>query len=69
MFLFSFRFVFCFVFVGLGGPGGGFDAPGGGFSGTRSRGKPLLLLRQKKHPPGAPKRSGPPKPTKTKQKT
>ena len=26
-----FCFVFCFVFVGLGGPGGGFGAPGGDF--------------------------------------
>ena len=50
MFLFSFCFVFCFVFVGLGGPGGGFGAPGGGFSGSRSSGKPLLLLRLKNHP-------------------
>ena len=63
MFLSSFRFVFCFVFVGLGGPGGGFGAPGGGFSGSRSSGKPLLLLRLKKPPPGAPKPPpGPPKP-------
>ena len=70
MFLFSCCFVLCFVFVGLGGPGGGFGAPGGGFSGSRSSGKPLLLLRLKKPPPGAPKPPpGPPKPTKTKQKT
>ena len=63
MFLFSFRCVFCFVFVGLGGPGGGFGAPGGGFSGSRSSGKPLLLLRLKKPPPGPPKPPpGPPKP-------
>ena len=63
MFLFSIRVVFCFVFVGLGGPGGGFGAPGGGFSGSRSSGKPLLLLRLKKPPPGPPKPPpGPPKP-------
>ena len=55
MFLFSFCFVFCFVFVGFGGPGGGFGAPGGGFSGSRSSGKPLLLLRLKKPPLGPPK--------------
>ena len=35
---------------GVGGPGGGFGGPGGGFSGSRSSGKPLLLLRLKKHP-------------------
>ena len=29
---------------GVGGPGGGFGGPGGGFSGSRSSGKPLLLL-------------------------
>ena len=59
-----------FGFVGVGGPGGGFGAPGGGFSGSRSSGKPLLLLRLKKPPPGAPKPPpGPPKPKKTKQKT
>ena len=70
MFLFSFRCVFCFDFVGLGGPGGGFGAPGGGFSDSRSSGKPPLLLRLKKPPPGAPKPPpGPPKPKKTKQKT
>ena len=69
MFLFSFRSVFCFVFVGLDGPGGGFGASGGGFGGSRSSGKPPLLLRLKKTPPGAPKPPGPPKPTKTKQKT
>ena len=39
---------------GVGGPGGGFGGPGGGFSGSRSSGKPLLLLRSKKPPPGAP---------------
>ena len=39
----------------LDGPGGGFGAPGGGFSGSRSGGKPPLLLRLKKTPPGAPK--------------
>ena len=48
----------------------GFCGPGGGFSGNRSSGKPLLLLRLKKPPPGAPKPPpGPPKPTKTKQNT
>ena len=69
MFLFSFRFVFCFVFVGLGGPCGGFGAPGGVFfSRCSSSGLPLLLLSLKP-PPGAPKPPpGPPKPTKTKQK-
>ena len=40
---------------GVGGPGGGFGGPGGGFSGSRSSGKPLLLLRLKKPPPGPPK--------------
>ena len=35
---------------GCGGPGGGFGGPGGGFSDSRSSGKPLLLLRLKKHP-------------------
>ena len=65
-----FCFVFCFVFYGFGGTGGGFGAPGGGFSDNRSGGKPPLLLRLKKPPPGAPKPPpGPPKPTKTKQKT
>ena len=54
----------CFVvFGGFGGPGGGFGGPGGGLNGRRSSGKPLLLLRFKKPPPG------PPKPTKTKRKT
>ena len=48
---------------GCGGPGGGFGGPGGGFSDSRSSGKPLLLLRLKKPPPGPPKPSpGPPKP-------
>ena len=28
----------------------GFSGPGGGFSGNRSSGKPLLLLRVKNHP-------------------
>ena len=37
------------------GPGGGFAGPGGGFSVNRSSGKPLLLLRLKKPPPGPPK--------------
>ena len=46
-----------------GGPGRGFGGPGGGFNGNRSGGKPLLLLRLKKPPPGPPKpRPGPPKP-------
>ena len=55
---------------GFCGPGAGFGGPGGGFSGSRSSGKPLLLLRLKKPPPGPPKSPpGPPKPTKTKQKT
>ena len=55
---------------GFCGPGAGFGGPGGGFSDSRSSGKPLLLLRLKKPPPGAPKPPpGPPKPTKTKQKT
>ena len=63
VFLFSFRLFCCFVFVGLGGPGGGFGAPGGGFSDSRSGGKPPLLLRLKKTPPGAPKPPPvPPKP-------
>ena len=43
--LFSFRFFLCVVFVGLDGPCGGFGAPGGGFSGSSSSGKPLLLQR------------------------
>ena len=48
---------------GLGGPGGGFGGPGGGFSDNRSSGKPLLLLRLKKPPPGPPKPPpGPPRP-------
>ncbi len=48
---------------GVGGPGGGFGGPGGGFSGSRSSGKPLLLLRLKKPPPGPPKPApGPQKP-------
>ena len=29
-------FVVCFVFVGVGGPGGGFGAPAGGFFSTGS---------------------------------
>ena len=33
-----------------GDPGGGFGAPGDGFSDSRSSGKPLLLLRLKKNP-------------------
>ena len=48
---------------GVGGPGGGFGGPGGGFSDNRSSGKPLLLLRLKKPPPGPPKPPpGPPRP-------
>ena len=48
-----------------GGPGGGFGAPGGGFSDSRNSGKPLLLLRFKKHPRSTKSPPGPPKPTKT----
>ena len=33
----------------------GFGGPGGGCINSRSRGKPLLLLRLKKPPPGPPK--------------
>ena len=33
---------------GFCGPGAGFGGPGGGSSGSRSSGKPLLLLRLKK---------------------
>ena len=40
---------------GFCGPGAGFGGPGGGFSISRSSGKPLLLLRLKKPPPGPPK--------------
>ena len=48
---------------GCGGPGGGFGGPWGGFSDRRSSGKPLLLLRLKKPPPGPPKPiPGPPGP-------
>ena len=48
---------------GFGGPGGGFGGPGGGFSDSRSSGKPLLLLRLKKPPPGLQKPvPGPPGP-------
>ena len=48
---------------GPGGPGTGFCSPGGGFSDSRSSGKPLLLLRLKKPPPGPPKPApGPQKP-------
>ena len=35
---------------GPGGPGTRFCSPGGGFSGNRRSGKPLLLLRLKNHP-------------------
>ena len=35
---------------GPGGPGTGFCSPGGGFSGNRRSGKPLLLLLFKNHP-------------------
>ena len=55
-------------FFGSGGPGAGFGGPGGGVSDNRSSGKPLLLLRLKNHPPGAPKPPpGPRKPNKTKK--
>ena len=37
---------------GPGGPGNGFCGPAGGFSGNRGSGKPRLLLRLKKSPPG-----------------
>ena len=48
---------------GPGGPGTGFCSPGGGFSGSRSSGKPLLLLRLKEPPPGLQKPvPGPPGP-------
>ena len=48
---------------GFCGPGAGFGGPGGGFSGSRSSGKPLLLLRLKKPPPGLQKPvPGPPGP-------
>ena len=50
MFLLGFRFVFCFVFVGLGGPGGGFGASGGGFRTGTSGGKPPLLPVLNNHP-------------------
>ena len=43
------------------GPGGGFGGPGGGFGNNRSSGKPLLLEKTKKTPPGPPK--PPPGPT------
>ena len=47
----------------VGGPGGGFGGPGGGFSDSKSSGKPLLLLRLNKPPPGPRKPPpGPPKP-------
>ena len=60
----------CFFTHDLNCPGGGFGGPEGGFSDSRSSGKPLLLLRLKKPPPGAPTPPpGLPKPTKTKQKT
>ena len=70
MFLFSVRFDVSFVFVGLGGPGGGFDAPGCGLFSTGSSGGLPPLLPVLKPPPGAPKPPpGPPKPPATKQKT
>ena len=48
---------------GFGGPGSGFGGPGGGFNTGRSSGKPLLLLRLKKTPPGLQKPvPGPPGP-------
>ena len=47
----------------LDGPGGGFGGPAGGFSDSKGSGKPLLLLRLKKPPPGPPKPApGPQKP-------
>ena len=58
-------YMVCFVvFGGFGGPGGG---PGGGLNGSRSSGKPLLLPRFKKPPPGPPE--PPPKPPKTTKQT
>ena len=56
------------MLFGVGGPGGGFGAPGGVFfSLSSSSGLPLLLLSLKP-PPGAPKPPpGPPKPNKTEQ--
>ena len=40
----------CFVvFGGFGGPGGGLGGPGGGLNDRTSSGKPLQLLRFKKH--------------------
>ena len=60
----------CSFFGGFGGPGGGFGGPGGGLNDSRSSGKPLLLLRFKKPPPGPPKPPpGPPKPPKTTKQT
>ena len=53
---------------GFGGPGGGFRAPGGGFGDNRCSGKPLLLLRFQKRPPGAPKPPPGPSRQKTNQK-
>ena len=48
--------------AGFGAPGGGFGGLGGGVNSNRSSGKPLLLLLQKKTPPGPPKPPpGPPK--------
>ena len=62
--------VYFVVFGGFGGPGGGLGGPGGGLNGSRSSGKPLLLLRFKKPPPGPPKPPpGPPKPPKATKQT
>ena len=36
----------------FGGPGGGCGVPGGGFRTGRSSGKPLLIPKLKKTPPG-----------------
>ena len=40
------------IFYYFYSPGNGFGGPGGGFSGNRNSGKPLLLLRLEKPPPG-----------------
>ena len=48
---------------GFGGPGSGFlRGPGSGFSDSKSSGKPLLLLRLNKPPPG-PRKPPPGPPT------
>ena len=64
--------VYFVVFGGFGGPGGDFGGPGGGLNGNTntSNGKPLLLLRFKKPPPGPLKPPpGPPKPPKATKQT